>query len=331
MRIDSHKPIRLFQLCILSALLAITTDSIPAAAATVGAFETTRHAASTTSPSAISTSWSVDDHDKPLPDEPLPKVSESRLKEILAGDAPKSVAELAAMETHFKKLVDKVKPAIVGVRVGDSQGSGVIISRDGFVLTAGHVVGQANQNVVFILPDGKRLRGKTLGANFQIDSGLMQITEEGSWPYVDMGDSSDLSQGQWVMAVGHPGGYEEGRTPVVRIGRILNENSNSIRTDCALVGGDSGGPLFDMNGQVVGINSRIGSELTANIHVPINTYAETWDRLASAEEWGAFQNAARTLRQPRIGVERDTQASEARIAKVDEDVLRLEVAMRDAL
>ena len=59
-----------------------------------------------------------------------------------------------------------------------------------------------------------------------------------------------------------------------------------IRTDCTLVGGDSGGPLFDMHGKVIGIHSRISASLTANFHVPVGTYRDTWDRLVNAEEWG---------------------------------------------
>lgn len=255
----------------------------------------------------------------PKDDSVTPGVSTARLEQIFSGETPSSVNELQAMESHFKELAKKITPAVVGVRVGQSQGSGVIISRDGYVLTAGHVVGKSNQKAVFIMPDGKEVEGTTLGANFGIDSGLMKITEDGTWPYLDMGDSELLNDGQWVMAAGHPGGYEVGRSPVIRIGRILSKNNNNLKTDCVLVGGDSGGPLFDMEGRVVGINSRIGSKLTANIHVPINTYSETWDRLAAAEEWGNFGIGERILNMPYIGVERDPESEAAKIKKVQDD------------
>ena len=74
---------------------------------------------------------------------------------------------------------------------------------------------------------------------------------------------------------------------MARLGRVLECDKTFIRTDCPLVGGDSGGPLFDMNGQVVGIHSRIGKLMSANVHVPIDTYRETWDRLARGEIWGS--------------------------------------------
>jgi serine protease Do len=118
------------------------------------------------------------------------------------------------------------------------------------------------------------------------DSGLLEITQPGQYVYLDMGESTGLKLGQWVMAVGHPGGFEETRGIVVRVGRILTLTSRVIRTDCTLVGGDSGGPLVDMDGYVIGIHSRIGARLSDNMHVPINVYLEGWDQLEADQEIG---------------------------------------------
>ena len=71
-------------------------------------------------------------------------------------------------------------------------------------------------------------------------------------------------------------------------------------TDCTLVGGDSGGPLVDLRGNVVGIHSRIGADLTTNLHVPIDRFAENWGRLANKEVWGLLVES-----RPWIGVEHD--------------------------
>ena len=76
------------------------------------------------------------------------------------------------------------------------------------------------------------------------------------------------------------------RAPVVRVGRVIFSNSEVIRTDNALVGGDSGGPLFDMDGNVIGIHSRINLTMESNFHVPVNTYRDTWDRLVASRSWG---------------------------------------------
>jgi serine protease Do len=162
----------------------------------------------------------------------------------------------------------------------------VIINRQGHILTAGHVSGKPGQEVTIILQDGRKVRGKTLGCNQDIDSGLIKITEPGRWPYLTMGDSAKLKKGQWCLAVGHPGGYKVGRSAVVRVGRVLENHKGFVQTDCALVGGDSGGPLFDLQGKVIGIHSRIGKFMTSNLHVPVNTYRQTWNRLMKSEVWG---------------------------------------------
>jgi serine protease Do len=200
--------------------------------------------------------------------------------------APESLDDLKAIQKQLQKVLDKVVPCTVGVQIGGASGSGVIISADGYVLTAGHVSGKPDQECLLILSDGKRVKGKSLGQNKGIDSGLIKITEEGTWPFCEMGQSGKLTKGNWCVTVGHPNGYIKGRSPVVRLGRVLEADKTVIRSDCTLVGGDSGGPLFDMDGKVIGIHSRIGGRITDNFHVPVDTYRETWDRLAKGESWG---------------------------------------------
>jgi len=199
--------------------------------------------------------------------------------------APKNVAELKAIQARIESVVAKVVPCTVGVRIGPAQGSGVIVSGDGLVMTAGHVVGKPGQDVTFLLADGKSAKGKTLGAYKTADAGLMKITEAGKWPFVERGRSAELKSGAWCVAVGHPLGYRENRPPVVRIGRVLRAAENVIQTDCPLVGGDSGGPLFDLDGKLIGINSRIGGSTSQNFHVPIDIFHEHWDRLLKGEAW----------------------------------------------
>ncbi len=164
------------------------------------------------------------------------------------------------------------------------------------------------------------VKAKSLGCNRGIDSGMLKITEEGKWPYVDMGKSADLKKGQWCLTIGHPGGFKPGRTPVVRLGRVLLLTGSFVQTDCTLVGGDSGGPLFDMEGKVVGIHSRIGPTITSNMHVPVDTYHESWDRLVKGESWGnLFGGGERPTNTPYMGVEIDRDAEGVKIARVVED------------
>ncbi|RMF95811.1 MAG: PDZ domain-containing protein, partial [Planctomycetota bacterium] len=206
----------------------------------------------------------------------------------VVAEAPQSIADLRAIEQQVDEVIKQVMPAVVGVRVGASQGSAVIVSSDGFVLTAGHVVGKPNQDVTFIFPDGKTAKGKTLGMNTEVDAGMMKITSdppEGGWPHVEMGDSEHVPEGAWVVAMGHPLGYTKGRPPVVRLGRVLRNHDTVIRTDCPLVAGDSGGPVFDLEGKVVAINSRIAGSTSMNYHVPVNLFRNGWDRLAKGDVW----------------------------------------------
>lgn len=226
---------------------------------------------------------------------------------------PQSVSDLRALQERVKKVVAQATPATVGIRIGAAAGSGVIISKDGYVLTAGHVSGDPDRSVTIILPDGKRLKGKTLGSNVGIDSGLIRITDKGEYPFVEMGDASKLKEGAWCLALGHPEGYRRGRPPVLRLGRVLERKDKMLRTDCALVGGDSGGPLLDLDGKVIGIHSRIGDQMTINIHVPVDTYRTTWDRLVQGDVWGGRR------RGPYIGVHLNEDSHECRIAKVDKN------------
>ena len=234
----------------------------------------------------------------------------ARLKKLFA-NTPESVEDLKAMQTHIQNIARLVTPCTVAVQLRGGMGSGVIVSEDGYVLTAGHVVGRPDKEVTFIFPDGKKVKGKTLGADYGIDSGLMKITAEGKWPFVELGDSGDLETGHWCMAIGHPGGFRKDRSPPVRVGRIVHKSGKAIITDCTLVGGDSGGPLFDMSGKVIAIHSRIGDGLKANVHVPVNTYRDSWDRLADGDAWGGRRPGG-----PVIGVVGETNSEEAKVTRV---------------
>jgi serine protease Do len=98
---------------------------------------------------------------------------------------------------------------------------------------------------------------------------------------------------------------------VVRLGRVLINGKSAITSDCCLVGGDSGGPLFDMHGRVIGIHSRIGGSITANVHVPVDTYRDTWDRLAKGEAFGGP-----TTSDAYLGIQADPDAKNCLVSSV---------------
>lgn len=295
------------------------------------------------------------------------------------GVAPDSIDQLRAMQDHVASLYERVEPAVVNIRSGSGQGSGVVVTSDGYVLTAAHVISTPNRSAVITFPDGTRARAQTLGLFRDLDAGILRIyemipsndedesdeddedesdedesdedkSEDGdeeesdededkadddsdkddsdeddsdeddsdededsddadeekkkdededeeektptvsdrfkvqddlpSFSYLEIGDSDILNLGQWVIAVGHPGGLDEDRGIVLRVGRInAIEKGNYLRTDCLLVGGDSGGPLIGMDGSVIGIHSRIGRRLRENFHVPSTDFVNNWSKL----------------------------------------------------
>ena len=210
-----------------------------------------------------------------------------------AGDArrdvstvvPETVSDLAEIEKRVAEVITQCKPATVSIASQGGAGSGVIVSADGYVLTAGHVSMTPGRRVVVIMPDGRRLQAKTLGVNVGIDAGLVKITDKGPWPFVQMADADALKPGQWVVAMGHPGGFDKERSVVTRLGRVFRVRDSVIQSDCTIIGGDSGGPLFDLDGKVVGIHSRISRSLRQNYHVPVAQFSKDWTRLASSEVW----------------------------------------------
>jgi len=233
---------------------------------------------------------------------------------------PESIDDLKALQLTVNQIVDKCSPCTVGIMIGMGAGSGVIVSEDGLVLTAAHVSGEPNRDCTIILPDGKRLKGKTLGTNDTLDSGMVKIVDkgpkDGKWPFLPVGKSTDLKKGQWLVSLGHPGGWRKDRPPVARLGQVQDAAKDLIRTNCTLVGGDSGGPLFDLEGNVVGIHSRIGYTLASNIHVPADGFKAEWDRLLKGEQVGKPVKPAAAV----LGVEFDDKATDgAKVADVVED------------
>jgi serine protease Do len=211
------------------------------------------------------------------------------------GMAPLQSREPAATLEDLVKLEQKVagvSQRVLGTTVAllsgqtESSGSGVVVAADGLILTAAHVI-QGSEEVVVVFPDGKQVPGKVLGANYSKDIAMVKISEAGPWPFVEMGESKPLKAGDWVVALGHSAGFDPGRTPPVRFGRVVSEGpGNFFTTDCTLIGGDSGGPLFDLEGKLVGIHSSIGYSLKNNNHAGIDGFRVDWERMLEGEAWG---------------------------------------------
>ncbi|MCA9014086.1 MAG: trypsin-like peptidase domain-containing protein [Planctomycetaceae bacterium] len=224
---------------------------------------------------------------------PVTPASPATLSQVFFKTVPDSLEDLQEIERKVTSLTDSAIQSTVSVRVGDAQGSGVIIdNKAGYILTAAHVIGLAQKNATIILHDGRTLKGKTMGLNRGLDAGLVKLVEDdeidiSKLAAVPMGDISKLEPGEWVLATGHPNGYQAGRAPVVRLGRVVARKKHLLQTDCTLIGGDSGGPLFNMKGEVVGIHSRIGPSTSWNFHIPVSAFQNDWEKLVSGDMWGA--------------------------------------------
>ncbi len=153
-------------------------------------------------------------------------------------------------------------------------GSGFIIDRDGFVLTNYHVIEDADR-ITVTLTDGRTLRAEVVGVDPAIDVALVRLIGAAGLPEAPLGNSDALRVGEWVCAIGNPLGYVHSVTVgvVSFIGRKLFDASldDYIQTDAAINFGNSGGPLINARGEVIGINSAISSRASnIGFAVPIN-------------------------------------------------------------
>ena len=224
-----------------------------------------------------------------------------------AARSPRNLSDLQKLDRLVRSAAEKTLKATVSVRVrqrpgGSALGSGVLVSEDGYVLTAAHVAGSPDQRVFFRFQDGRTARGITLGINQDLDMGMMKITDPGPWPFLRLARSQDIKAGDWCLATGHPGVFgQDDPAALIRLGRILKTTRKAFLTDCTLVGGDSGGPLVDLSGNVIAVHSRIGADLTTNLHIPVDRYTESWERLVNKQVWGLMVR-------PWIGVEQGQAA-----------------------
>lgn len=203
---------------------------------------------------------------------------------------------LKERQAEVMNVVQKVSPTVVcitgsSIKGSMGSGSGVIVSKDGLILTAGHVIQATGDELTITLPGGREVKAKALGRDMNRDAALAQITEPGDYAFADMADPSTIEKGEWVLALGHPGGYDGQRGAPLRVGRLWDIDKKSFyRSDCTVSGGDSGGPLFDLEGRVIGIHSSISQDLSENRHVPIAVFEKDMARMKKGEVWGKLSN-----------------------------------------
>ena len=199
--------------------------------------------------------------------------------------------------TPFEGMFGQQDPANPAPQTREAQslGSGFIISADGYVVTNNHVVtaegkGEA-ETITVTLPDGSEYPAKLIGKDAASDLAVLKITAPKPLPFVKFGDSRQARVGDWVIAIGNPFGL--GGTVTAGIISAVHRATGSgaydsaIQTDAAINRGNSGGPMFDMKGQVIGINNAIfspnGGSIGIGFAIPAETAAPIVDRLMNGK------------------------------------------------
>jgi serine protease Do len=235
--------------------------------------------------------------------------------------APENRKDLEAIQSALTASLPVARAATVCIDLGEGSGSGVIVSADGLVLTAAHVSTAVKKKLTVILEDGTKLNARSLGLVASSDAAMVQILDEGPFPFVEVDRADSTRLGDWVFALGHSGGFDKERGSVVRLGRLVRTASTTLQSDCMLIGGDSGGPLFDLSGRLIGIHSRVGQQLQVNMHVPVREFLNHWDGMLASEFIGEGPFASKP--EPGtgylgLGTEADPEGG-LRVTKVGED------------
>jgi serine protease Do len=218
--------------------------------------------------------------------------------------------EIARLNDLVSQVAERLKPALVQVRVKRDEesaegqdppgmpdegrrttGSGFIIRQDGFILTNAHVIDGAQQ-IQVKLADGRRLVARQIGLDERVDLALIKVDATGL-PVAALGDSNRLRVGEFVLALGHPFGLEQ----TVSFGIVSRRGAplqvaapgfDFIQTDASVNPGNSGGPLVNMAGEVIGVNSMAARNGSIGFAIPVNLAKSLLPQLAEKGriEWG---------------------------------------------
>lgn len=241
------------------------------------------------------------------------ELQESSTKEETYGTKLSADEEIEENEEDISNVIEKVSNAVVGIskirNIGSSAflsdsteelglGTGIIVSKKGYILTNQHVVGENASSCYVTVEDGDNYKGKIIWSNSDIDLAVIKV-EAVFNNVANLGNSNSISVGELVYAIGNPIGYEFQRTvtggiisAVDRTVKIKNEDesysymSNLIQTDATINPGNSGGPLINEEGNVIGINTiKITSAEGIGFAIPINVVKPIIEKY---EQYGEF-------------------------------------------
>ncbi|MGQ7855845.1 trypsin-like peptidase domain-containing protein [Pedobacter sp. WC2501] len=210
--------------------------------------------------------------------------------------------QVAKFQETITEAVKKAYPASVRMWGFDvqqnqrtsAQFSGVVVSADGYILTAAHTILPGKNYKVFF-PDGRECIALALGKidNKETpgipDVGMMKITDKGIYPFAEMGYSASLVKNEPCISISYPETLNQ-TLPTLRLGNIaeVKNEYGFIRSTCKMEPGDSGGPLFDYYGRVIGLHSAIDVSEEMNFEIPVDLYRRYWTALNSERLYTAF-------------------------------------------
>ena len=225
---------------------------------------------------------------------------------------------MLGLQAKVKQVIQNATPAVVAI---DNVGSGVVVTPDGIVLTASHVTRKANRLLNVRFANGRVVQGVTLGSNFATDTGAIRLLEGGPYQALKISNSKSAIVGTWCIAMGYPLSFPRGQAASGRLGRVLDRQANlKLVTDCTIMGGDSGGPLLNLDGNVIAINSSVKLSITKNLYIPSERFVENWKHIVrSIDKTGASQLASQSGGQrpkPYLGVSAESDRGFVRVRQV---------------
>lgn len=251
-----------------------------------------------------------------LPNQPLFKILVIILVLAFSSDVRSEDFDINRLQSKIYSAVSKVKPAVVAINDRGAIFSGVIVSKQGHIISAGHAVSPGRSYTV-ILADGRQFRTRGLGSNRRVDMAMLKINSPTDFPFAEMGNSSALVTNQPCVGISHPGFYDRNRGEVIRFGHIIQpvtRNEGMIKSTAKIEPGDSGGPLINLKGQVIGIHSNIRRDEESNYDVPVDSFRKHWNELLEPERF--YISGYPSL--PKLGFRAENSDNGVRITKVYE-------------